>query len=149
MKIFKRRITLLYNSVIAGFLALLGFTTSCEKDGSGGVVCMYGTPAAKFIIKGKVTSFESETPVPSIRVFLPGDTAKTDADGNYTLKSAGFPHDQTFNISFQDIDGTLNGQFENLDTTAVFKNPEYINGDGHWYKGESTKELNIRMKTKK
>ncbi len=52
MKRLEESLLLFYNSVIAGILTLLGFTTSCEKFGSGGIVCMYGTPAAKFIIKG-------------------------------------------------------------------------------------------------
>lgn len=110
---------------------------------------MYGTPTAKFIIKGTVASLESDKPVEAIRVYLPGDTTKTDAGGNYTLIMNGFPKDQSISISFQDIDGTLNGEFENSDTTAVFKDPEYINGDGHWYRGETSKELNIKLKTKK
>jgi putative lipoprotein (rSAM/lipoprotein system) len=149
MKKLERRFNFFCNSIIAGILALLGFTTSCEKFGSGGVVCMYGTPSAEFIIKGKVTSLESDKPVPEIKVFITGDTSKTDADGNYSLSSRAFPIDQSFNISFQDIDSTLNGEFENLDTIAVFKDAKYINGDSNWYRGETSKELNIKLKTKK
>ncbi len=96
-----------------------------------------------------MTSLESDKPVQDIRVFIAGDTSKTDADGNYSLASSGFPVDQSINISFQDIDSTLNGEFENLDTTAVFKDPKYINGDGHWYRGETSKVLNIKLKTKR
>ena len=149
MKIYGRKLTGFYYSVIAGILTLLGFATSCEKIGNGGIVCMYGTPSAKFIIKGKVSSLDSDKPVQDVKVFIAGDTSKTDAAGNYLLASSGFPVDQSINISFQDIDSTLNGEFENLDTTAVFKDPEYINGDGHWYRGETSKVLNIKLKTKK
>ena len=110
---------------------------------------MYGTPSAKFIINGKVESLESDMPVRDIKVFITGDTSKTDANGNYTLATSGFPHDQSINISFQDIDSTLNGEFEDLDTIAVFKDAKYTNGDNHWYRGETSKELNIKLKTKK
>jgi putative lipoprotein (rSAM/lipoprotein system) len=147
MKKLGRKFILINNSIIAAFLTLLGFGTSCEKIGGGGTQSMYGTPSAKFIIKGNVSSLESDKPVRDIKVFITGDTSKTDADGNYTLATGGFPKDQSINISFQDIDSTLNGEFGNLDTTAVFKDPKYINGDGHWYRGETSKELNIKLKT--
>ena len=149
MKKIERKFNFFCNSIIAGILALLGFTTSCERDGSGGIIDMYGTPSAKFIINGKVESLESDKPIPDIKVFISGDTSKTDADGNYTLAFSGFPVDQSVNISFQDIDSTFNGEFDDLDTIAVFKDQKYINGEGSWYRGETSKELNIKLKTKK
>jgi putative lipoprotein (rSAM/lipoprotein system) len=151
MKKIGRKFILINNSIITVLLTLLGFGTSCEKigGGGGGTQSMYGTPSAKFIIKGNVVSLESDEPVRDFKVFITGDTSKTDADGNYTLATGGFPKEQSINISFQDIDSTLNGEFEDLDTTAVFKDPKYINGDGHWYRGETSKELIIKLKTKK
>jgi hypothetical protein len=88
----------------------------------------YGTPSAKFIVKGKVESSVTNQPIQNIRVY---------------------PEAQTFPIRFHDIDGNLQGEFNNLDTVVEFKNPQFTNGDGHWYKGETSKEFNIQLKPKK
>lgn len=132
-----------YNAILALLLSFLGFAVSCGK-------MEYGTPSAKFIVKGKVESSVTNQPIQNIRVYMQGDSTSTDSTGHYQIiNSRGFPEAQTFPIRFHDIDGNLQGEFNNLDTVVEFKNPQFINGDGHWYKGETSKEFNIQLKPKK
>jgi len=132
------------NAIIFGLLALLGFAPSCEKGPS--TKAEYGTPSAKFIVNGKVNSKESNSPVKSIRVIMNRDTSYTDSEGYYQVNEInGFPDNQTFQINFQDIDSTINGDYNDLDTIVEFTNPQFVNGDGHWYKGETSKELNVKL----
>jgi putative lipoprotein (rSAM/lipoprotein system) len=133
-----------YNAFLGILLAFFGFAVSCSKP------MEYGTPSARFIVNGKVESSETNNPIRNVQVILEGDTAFTDSTGHYRVVNAhGFPGSQTFPIRFHDTDGNLNGEFTNLDTTVVFKDPQFINGDGHWYSGETTKEFDIKLSPKK
>jgi putative lipoprotein (rSAM/lipoprotein system) len=135
------------NALISGCLTLLGF--SCDIINPNPRT-EYGTPNAKFIVNGTVTSAETEEPIKNIRVIMKYDTAFTDNDGNYMVTDKGaFPTDQTYTIQFQDFDNDFNGSFDNKDTIVEFKNPEFSHGDGHWYEGEATKEFDIRLTPKK
>lgn len=133
-----------YNAIIGVILALIGFASSCIMKHE------YGTPSAKFIVKGKVESFGDNKAIPNIRVVMLGDSVMTDINGNYQVTDKyGFPKDQTYDIKFKDIDNAQNGQFENLDTIVEFKDPIFKNGDGDWYRGETEKEFNIKLDPKK
>lgn len=133
-----------YSTILTILLALLGF--SCAKDPK----VEYGTPNARFIVKGKVTSSDLNEPVKNIRVIMRFDTTFTDNSGNYQITDRdGFPTDQTYLINFRDIDGSLNGNYEDEDTTVEFKNPQFTGGDGHWYQGETTKNLDIKLNPRK
>lgn len=135
----------LYNVIILGLLSLIGITTSCEKLKPR---VEYGTPHANFIVNGKIESAISNTPINNIKVLIRSDSSLTDIDGNYHLSIQEFPTDQTFQIKITDIDGALNGEYQDLDTIVEFKTPTFINGDG-WYSGETTKEFDIKMNPKK
>lgn len=135
-----------YSVLLAGLISLLGFTTACNisdpKD-------EYGTPSAKFIVNGQVTDSATNQAIPNIRVVMQGDTVETDGHGLYTVSDPyGFPTDETYTIKFQDIDGTANGEYAPLDSIVEFKDPQFTDGDGHWYKGETSKEVNIKLKPK-
>ncbi len=133
-----------YNAIIGVILALIGFASSCIMKHE------YGTPSAKFIVKGKVESFGDNKAIPNIRVVMLRDSVMTDINGNYQVTDKyGFPKDQTYDIKFKDIDNAQNGQFENLDTIVEFKDPIFKNGDGDWYEGETEKEFNIKLDPKK
>jgi putative lipoprotein (rSAM/lipoprotein system) len=148
MKKVKNKFYKTSNSIIFGLLALLGFASSCHKEPNSMVE--YGTPSAKFIVNGKVISPDSNKAIENIRVIMQGDTTKTDNEGNYqVVDKYGFPSDQTYAIKFQDIDGATNGEYQNLDTIVEFKNPQFINGDGNWYSGETSKELDIELNKKR
>jgi len=133
-----------YNVLIAGLLAMLGFATACDSKDE------YGTPSAKFIVNGKVKSSETDQPIENVRVTMQGDTAYTNASGGYQVVDKwGFPTDQTYIIEFKDIDGELNGEFSDLDTIVEFKDPKFSDGDGDWYRGETSKEFNVKLTPKK
>ncbi len=54
----------------------------------------------------------------------------------------------TFNIQYRDEDGAANGEYNDLDTIIEFKNPQFVNGDGSWYAGETSKEFDIKLTPK-
>ena len=144
MSIIKNRYLRFYNAIIVALLACLGF--SCSND----PVDEYGTPSAKFIVNGNVSSEESNEPVRNIRVVMQNDTAYTDQEGNYQVADNwGFPADQTYIIKFTDIDNELNGAYQSIDTVVEFNDPEFTGGDGNWYSGETTKILDIKLTPKK
>ena len=147
MKKAKNKFYKTSNAIIFGLLALLGFTSSCDKGPN--LMVEYGTPSAKFIVNGKVNSKDTNTPIHNIRVIMRGDTSFTDSEGKYqVVDNYGFPNNQTYDLKFQDIDSTINGNYKNLDTIVEFVNPQFINGDGHWYEGETSKEFNIKLDEK-
>jgi putative lipoprotein (rSAM/lipoprotein system) len=142
------------NAIIVGLLAILGFASCCDNDD-----VEYGTPSATFIVRGKVTSIETQEAIKNIKVIVHGDTSigyywnrdttVTDNEGNYVIDKHGFPENRAFKIQFQDIDSLLNGEYQNLDTIIEFNNPVFTGGDGDWYVGETTKEINIKLIPKK
>jgi putative lipoprotein (rSAM/lipoprotein system) len=152
MKKAKIRFYKTSNAIILGLLALLGFSTSCNI-----IRYEYGTPQADFIVKGKVTSSTTGNPIQNIRVIMkrdstnpygPGDTTFTDNEGNYHETLSAFPKNQTFQLVFQDVDSAANGDYQGKDTTVQFTDPKFNGGDGSWYKGETSKNLNIKLDKK-
>jgi len=136
-----------YNKVIAFLLSILGIGssvtfTACDVVNGG---CEYGTPHADFKITGTVTN-ESGGTVNGVKVLMMYDSTYTDANGDYTIVAEDFPDDQTFPIQFIDIDGDDNGKLQTLDTTVVFVDPEFENGDNHWYSGETATEFDVTLK---
>ncbi len=147
MKRVKNKFYKTLNAIIFGLLALLSFASSCNKGPNSKVE--YGTPSAKFIVNGKVNSKDLNAPIKNIRVVMNRDTSFTDSEGKYqVVENNGFPNNQTFQINFQDIDSTINGDYKDLDTNVEFVNPQFVNGDGHWYEGETSKEFNVKLDKK-
>ena len=129
------------NAIFAAFLAFLGLAQCCDHT------VKYGTPEAKFIVKGKVESAQNNAPIQNIRIIMNGDSVSTDSVGNYQFPGiTRFPESQTFAIQFRDRDSIIHGSFRNLDTTVVFNNPVFTNGDGEWYKGETEKQFDVKLK---
>lgn len=136
-----------YNTILAFLLSILGFGNySCDDLGSP--VAEYGTPHALFKVKGNVKSEAASTPIPKIKVVMGQDTVVTDKFGNYQVENMEFPQDHTFLVKFEDVDGTANGEYQSRDTTIEFRDPEFTGGTDSWYRGETTKELNITLKDK-
>ena len=129
-----------YNAIICTVFGAFGFAmSSCG---------MYGTPEADFIVQGKVTNSQTNQPIKDIQVEMRGQKVLTNADGKYKVVMRGeFPESQTFPISFQDIDGDLNGLYMDLDTIVEFKDPKFTGGKG-WYEGKTTKEFDIQLNPK-
>jgi putative lipoprotein (rSAM/lipoprotein system) len=131
------------NAIMASFLALLGFASSCKNDSQ----VKYGIPAADFIVKGKVESALNNTPINNIRIILNQDSLVTDVNGNYQFPAiSDIAGNKTYAVRFKDIDGATNVQFKTLDTIVSFTNPVYTNGDGEWYEGETEKVFNVKLK---
>ena len=146
MKKVKNKFFKISNAIIAGMISMLGFASACDKDPK----VEYGTPSAKFIVNGKVKSAASNEAIKNIKVVMQGNTATTDDEGKYQVVDGnGFPIDQVYSIQFQDIDGVQNGAYQDLDTIVEFKDSKFIKGDGKWYQGETSKELDIVLKPKK
>ena len=142
MTVIKGTLLKTSNKIILGLIALLGFTlTFCRKE--------YGCPSAKFIVYGKAESKDSVFPVKNIMVAMNGDTTFTSNEGQFMVIKNDYPPDDViFNLSFKDIDSTVNGEFKELDTIVEFINPQFVNGDGDWYEGEASKEFNVRLERK-
>ncbi|MDR2361839.1 MAG: radical SAM-associated putative lipoprotein [Prevotellaceae bacterium] len=146
----------LSNAIIAGLLALLGFASCVENAPNE-----YGTPSAKYRINGRVTAAESNQPVREIKVVMREDShwgldgeplwysldsAWTDASGNYHVVANTISIDEAaFQLEFSDTDGDANGAYRDTTVTVVFTDPVFTGGDGHWYKGEATQELDIAL----
>ena len=128
------------NSLIAWVLSVCGI--ACTN-----IACEYGTPEAKFTVYGTVKSEETNLPVEHFQVIMRNDTAFSDAVGKYKVSVFDFPTSQSFDLNLKDVDGSDHGEFAPKDTLIQFENPNFKSGDGHWYKGETDKEVNIRLKT--
>lgn len=151
MKSFNRQFYRLFNFVLSGLLTLLG-VSGCTKDSPD----EYGAPRATFIVNGTISSEASDETVEDIKVvmvrdgFYPNDSTVTDGSGLFEVKDQwGFPEDSEYLLKIRDVDGDVNGAFEDLDTTVVFEDPEFEGGDGNWNYGETSKEFNIRLTPKK
>lgn len=131
------------NALIAGLLSLLGFSTACDD-----IKVEYGVPSAKFVVNGKVTSAETNQPIKGVLVKMSYDTTYTDENGKYQVVDADVPTDQTYTIQFKDVDGSLNGVYNDLDTIVEFKDPKFTNGSGDWYEGEATKNVDVKLSSK-
>ena len=137
-----------HNKFIAYLLSIIGIGGACTFGGCAyGTPAEYGTPSATYKIFGKVTS-EDNTNIRSIRVIMQNDTAHTDENGQYNVQTTDFPGDQDFLLEIEDIDGTSNGEFQSLDTIISFVDPEFVNPEDNWYIGETSKEMDIKLKEK-
>jgi len=140
-----KRIVLRFNNFLFLLIGLLGFSTACMKVKDSPVA--YGTPSADFIVNGVVKD-QANQPISNIKVVMNRDSINTDASGKFTLKNKMFPTNQTFNVKLRDIDGTANGSFQDKDTTIVFNDNAFKNGDGSWYSGKVEKSVEIKLTSK-
>lgn len=142
----KRRLLKKHNQLLAFILSLLGIGGACTFSCCAyGTPVEYGTPHATFKVYGKVTS-EDNTEIPNARVVLQEDTAYTNENGNYNVQVIEFPSNQDFLIEFMDIDGNTNGAYQSKDTIVSFQDPVFENGENPWYSGETSKEIDIKLK---
>lgn len=145
MKNLRRFLLVKQSALVAILLGILGIQTSCNNRGAE-----YGCPSARFIIKGTVSSKNTGQAIQNIRISSgPYDSIFSDSNGSFAMSFTDFPSDTaSFLLHFRDTDSTLNGSYKDLDTNIEFLYPLYTNGDGHWNKGETTKEVEIRLENK-
>ena len=144
----KRNILKKYNFLIAFLLSVLGVGEACSFTGCamyGSPAEEYGTPSARFKVHGTVTS-EDSLKIPNIRIVMETDTDYTGINGEFAVETVSFPLSQDFLIEFDDIDGAVNGAFQSKDTLVSFEDPQFVNGDGGWFEGETSKEVDVALK---
>ncbi len=147
----------IYSKILSFLLILLGFS-SCGNNGDDGddgdMMLMYGTPTAKFIVKGKIVN-EKDKDLSGLKVALGRvntwsesgkatyyvDSVNTDTQGLFKVSIQDFPTNQKFVIRYEDVDGEQNGLIETVIDTVRFEKPKFTNGSGAWYAGETTKDL--------
>ncbi|MCL2502075.1 MAG: radical SAM-associated putative lipoprotein [Bacteroidales bacterium] len=155
--------------VIAGLLTLLGFSACGDKDEIIPMGLEYGTPHAKYAVKGKVTDAQGQALSP-MRVIVPRvvlhtparpgfipdnpvytmpirDTLYTKPDGSFEYTYAGFPT-ETVHIHLKFEDPALQPVFESDSTRVDFHHSDLKGGDGRWNTGSAQKEADMTLKRK-
>jgi putative lipoprotein (rSAM/lipoprotein system) len=139
--------------IMSGAMTLLGFS-SC--DNLIEPRCEYGTPHAKYTVKGRVTN-EQGVAIPGIQVIIErsGNPLSSRVDiANQTSGSSGefaksfeyvFPENQNFTLKFSDIDGPANGVYKAKTQSFVIPLSELKGGDKSWYSGEAVKEVVVKL----
>lgn len=140
-----------FNSLLSSVLALLGYT-SC--DSSGDIPLEYGTPYAKYEVKGNVADKESQNSIEGARVIVKpvisnngteqtspysNDTVYTDKDGNYVYQKE-MTASEYLRVVCEDPSGT-----HEADSTLLKMKPE--NGEG-WYKGSDSQTADFELDKK-
>lgn len=136
------------NGLLSGALALLGYA-SC--DSSDEPAEEYGTPYAKYEIKGKVTDRDTKAAIEGARVIVKPmqwksdetfppqafDTLQTDKDGNYLYQNEMTVIDR-FRVVCEDPSGALKA-----DSATIKMDPQ--GGEG-WYQGSDSQEVDFELK---
>jgi putative lipoprotein (rSAM/lipoprotein system) len=139
------------NKSIRYLLSFLGIGSAVIFNGCmyGSPVVEYGTPSAVFKVTGKVTSKAGED-IQGIKVIVNSSgVTRTDGSGIYKTDISDFPKDQEYKVQFMDDDGSQNGgEFVALDTVVKFTDPKFEGGDGDWFSGFTSKELNVKLEKK-
>lgn len=140
-----------------GAAGLLGVNLGCDRETGGQTWCEYGVPEVEFEVKGHVTNRSGE-PIAGIvtrmvdidygvtdSAVYSSDT--TDADGRYDMTSRFYGH-LAVDVEFKDIDGPQNGEYADTTVSVSFSDADHIGGDGNWYLGHATRELDITLREK-
>jgi putative lipoprotein (rSAM/lipoprotein system) len=139
------------NKSISYLISFLGIGSAVIFNGCmyGSPAVEYGTPHAVFKVTGKVTSKAGED-IQGIKVIVnSGGVTRTDGSGIYKTDITDFPKDQEYSVQFMDDDGSMNGgEFVTLDTVVKFTDPKFEDGDGDWFRGFASKELNVKLERK-
>jgi putative lipoprotein (rSAM/lipoprotein system) len=138
------------NKSISYLISFLGIGSAVIFNGCmyGSPVVEYGTPHAAFKVTGKVTSATGET-LSAIKVVMSSDSTRTSPTGEFDVVIYDFPENQEYQVKFIDEDGTQSGgEFVALDTVVKFTDPKFEDGDGEWFSGTASKELNVKLEKK-
>jgi putative lipoprotein (rSAM/lipoprotein system) len=138
------------NKIISIILSVLGFSGACSLSSCeyGSPVVEYGTPHATFIVRGDVKSETDSSAIPNIQVVMNHDTAYSNESGIYQVENIEFPKDQAFFIEFNDVDGSINGDYQPFDTIVEFTDPQFSGSSGPWDEGTTEKEVHVKLKEK-
>jgi putative lipoprotein (rSAM/lipoprotein system) len=138
--------------IITGLLALLGFSGCDIIQGR----YEYGTPYSLYTIKGRVTDPEGE-PVRDIKIVVENidelwaeeyAVGITDASGSYFVGGEWYGR-SPFVVTAEDIDGSKNGgEFAPATMEITIEKGDFVGGDGEWYGGRMTKEVDFTLELK-
>lgn len=149
MRSLKIKLLNIKNKLIVLTLTFIGFMASCGQSGSKygppPNIAEYGAPHAKFILRGRVFSENSNKQIPNIRILMESDTTYTDFEGKFTIDKIALPNDFKMKILIDDPDGKINGKFKPLEIEIDYKDVPLTGGDNHWDIGEAIKEINIKL----
>jgi putative lipoprotein (rSAM/lipoprotein system) len=112
----KNRIIRVKDYLLRKFLKIAGFAFGFSSISLLTMCCKYGDIAdVSGTIKGKVTSSSSGDVIKNIEISIKENsitinTINTDNSGNYVIE---YLEPQQYTIEAKDIDGTLNGEFQN------------------------------------
>lgn len=132
-------------SILAkGIGLLLGttVTTSCDEEFQSKEE--YGTPSASYAFKGTVTD-ENGLPISNVKVILTSPYqygelyTNTNESGEYSLESK-YRDPGSNTLAFKH-EGYVDKDTTIQDNQLVFKG-----GDGSWYRGEATANVDITLK---
>jgi len=159
------------NAVLIALLGMFGFS-GCYNENGGGPELMYApvTPSAGFVIKGAVMNKIDKQPIEGIQVkiavtFVNANDEEqtvylepkkqTDEEGSFKLRKQGVLENilqsDVFSaaVHFSDIDGEKNGLFENKVVGLNIEDFEETKPpSGHWFLGEFTKRLDVKLTPK-
>jgi len=135
-------------------LAVLGFSavaTSCVR-------VEYGMPSADYFIDGNIVSEQTKEPIRNLKVRWvenmyqnrprPIDSTYTNESGKFSfIGRKEFPMNE-YSLDIQDVDGELNGEFNDSTINVTVNRDDYEGGSGSWYKGEYHKTFDIKLKPK-
>ena len=155
----QKRLTV--RKLLSGALALLGFA-SCSEEFGGEILCEYGTPYGKYIVKGTVTS-DADKPLKGIQVIvrqswnnniLPSDTVYTDEKGAFNTGELGMGGIGMQKVYFNDIDGDENeGAFKSDSLALKDMTVKQLEKAERWYIGKfeysSEKPIKLSKEEKK
>jgi len=138
---FKKLFFKNYSKIIVFVLGIFGIAPGCMK-------AEYGTPYAEFKLNGNVKSALTEEPIKNIKVSIDNYQTVSDENGNFSFSTTDFPKEITYSLNFSDIDSSLNGNYNDLDTNITFDQANFVGGDGKWNKGVNEKNITIELKEK-
>lgn len=134
-----------FNVFLSSILALLGYT-SCESAEE------YGSPYAKYEIKGKVLDKESKTAVEGARIIVKplnqnlkplssyyADTLSTDKEGTYL-----YQNEEAIAENYQIVCEDPSDTYQS-DSTQIKMEPE---GGKGWYQGSDKHIVDFELKKK-
>lgn len=140
---------------VGGLLSLS--LASCSQTNEEDTPCAYGTPEASYRVKGTVVNEDGE-PVAGIGVqkryidhvngeaqYRYADT--TDAEGKFNVKQILFDDgpNVVLPVEFHDTDGEQNGLYADTTVDVSFEGAHFSGGDGNWYGGEATREIEVTL----
>ena len=131
-----------YGKIITFILGLMGFAAGCFPR------VEYGSPYAKYTLKGDIKSSQTEQPIENIQVQINNNNETlSDTDGNFSISFNGYVYGDSISVSFIDIDSNENGEYEKLDTFVIFNDPP-TGGDDAWNMGHTEETISIKLNEK-